>query len=277
VRDRARRQAAAWRRSRPDGARAIDRIAAHPQATWFERSDADVRGDAARVVAAAAGRATAVVVAYNIPHRDCYSAGGASGPDAYRRWISALASGLGQAPAAVILEPDALPGMDCLSPARRASRTRLLRFAVQALRADRRAAIYLDAGHAAWQPVVVTAARLREAGVARARGFALNVANFRTTRESVAYGHAVSAALGRPTPFVVDTSRNGAGPAPGDAWCNPPGRALGRPPTTRTGDALVDALLWIKIPGESDGTCNGGPPAGRWWPEYAAGLGRRGS
>jgi endoglucanase len=37
----------------------------------------------------------------------------------------------------------------------------------------------------------------------------------------------------------------------------------------------VDGLLWIKAPGESDGSCNGGPSAGTWWPEYALGLAER--
>ncbi|XIE81958.1 glycoside hydrolase family 6 protein [Streptomyces sp. SBR177] len=54
-----------------------------------------------------------------------------------------------------------------------------------------------------------------------------------------------------------------------------PGRALGVPPTDRTGDELVDAYLWIKRPGDSDGTCRGGPAAGTWWPDYALGLARR--
>ena len=40
-------------------------------------------------------------------------------------------------------------------------------------------------------------------------------------------------------------------------------------------DSLLDAFVWIKRPGESDGTCNGGPPAGSWWPEYALGLAQR--
>ena len=35
------------------------------------------------------------------------------------------------------------------------------------------------------------------------------------------------------------------------------------------------ALLWIKQPGESDGTCNGGPNAGQWWADYALGLAQR--
>ena len=34
----------------------------------------------------------------------------------------------------------------------------------------------------------------------------------------------------------------------------------------------LDAYLWVKAPGESDGTCNGGPYAGAWWPDYALRL-----
>jgi endoglucanase len=76
--------------------------------------------------------------------------------------------------------------------------------------------------------------------------------------------------------FVIDTSRNGNGPYtqgdPAQRWCNPPGRALGETPTTKTADPLVDAYLWIKRPGESDGTCKGGPKAGEWWASYALAL-----
>jgi len=50
----------------------------------------------------------------------------------------------------------------------------------------------------------------------------------------------------------------------------------------RTGcdwNLLVDRVLAtsvaIKRPGESDGTCNGGPSAGTFWPEYALGLASR--
>ncbi len=88
---------------------------------------------------------------------------------------------------------------------------------------------------------------------------------------SIAYGEKISRLTGGKH-FVIDTGRNGLGPTPDNQWCNPAGRALGRPPTTRTGHPLVDALLWVKSPGESDGECNGGPAAGHWWPEYALGL-----
>jgi endoglucanase len=76
---------------------------------------------------------------------------------------------------------------------------------------------------------------------------------------------------------VVDTSRNGAGPAP-DAplnWCNPSGRALGVPPTTATAGAHADAYLWIKRPGDSDGACGRGDPGpGHFVNQYAIDLAR---
>ncbi len=36
-------------------------------------------------------------------------------------------------------------------------------------------------------------------------------------------------------------------------WCNPPDRGTGALPTTTVDDPLIDAYLWIKVPGESDG------------------------
>jgi endoglucanase len=74
---------------------------------------------------------------------------------------------------------------------------------------------------------------------------------------------------------VIDTSRNGRGPAADGDWCNPLGRALGARPTAATGVWRQDASLWVKHPGESDGPCHGGPAAGQWWPDYALGLAQR--
>ena len=76
--------------------------------------------------------------------------------------------------------------------------------------------------------------------------------------------------------FIIDSSRNGNGPAPTDAesWCNPEGRALGRAPTAETGEPALDAFVWIKRPGESDGECKGGPPAGQWFGTRAAEMAR---
>ncbi len=270
-------QATAWSGSRPHDATLIRRMAEQPQALWLGEWRPNVRAVVARRVARArhAGRVP-VLVAYNVPNRDCgqHSSGGAADADRYRAWIRRIALGIGSAPAVVILEPDALAGMDCLSRRDRRERIGLLKDAVAQLSALPATALYIDAGNPGWVPAARMAKRLRAVGVGRARGFAVNVAAFETTARSRAYGRAISRRTGRAR-FVIDTSRNGAGPSdPGD-WCNPRGRALGAFPTTHTGDPLVDAFLWVKRPGESDGLCNGGPPAGTWWPEYALDLARR--
>jgi endoglucanase len=273
---RAQRQVEAWRESRPADAAALAKVARQPQADWFVETG-DVRvavADRVRTISAA-GRLP-VLVAYNIPLRDCHghSAGGARSAKTYRRWASAFAAGLGRQRAVVILEPDALAHLDCLSPRRRRLRLALVAYALRVLTAKPRVAVYVDAGHSGWQPAETMASRLERVGISRARGFSLNVANFRRDSTEIAYGGAISAQIGG-KPFVIDTGRNGAGPPSGGEFCNPPGRALGRRPTSRTGRRLVDAYLWIKPPGESDGECNGGPPAGAWWPEFALGLAQR--
>jgi cellulose synthase/poly-beta-1,6-N-acetylglucosamine synthase-like glycosyltransferase/peptidoglycan/xylan/chitin deacetylase (PgdA/CDA1 family) len=262
-------------------ARALQKIATTPQAVWFGNwSDghgstfADVR---AQVQAASAQGAMSVLVAYDIPWRDCggYSSGGARSPSAYAHFIDQMARGIGSARAAVILEPDALPELDCLSAARQNAYYRMLSSAVDRLSANPNTAVYLDAGNNGWQSPATMAARLRRAGVARARGFSLNVANFDATASAARYGHAIAQQLGGGH-FIIDTSRNGRGAPPGDAWCNPPGRGLGPRPTAATGDPLIDAYFWVKAPGESDGSCGmrGAPPAGVWWPKYALMLAR---
>jgi len=114
-------------------------------------------------------------------------------------------------------------------------------------------------------------ARLRNVSLDRADGFALNVSNFVPTPESIKYGERVSAHLGNKH-FIIDTSRNGVGG--NGEWCNPRGQALGAFPTTQTGNSLVDAFLWVKAPGQSDGPCNGGPAAGSFWTDYALELAR---
>jgi endoglucanase len=152
--------------------------------------------------------------------------------------------------------------------------------AVRILQRQPHVRVYVDAGNASWiKDLDGLTSALRRSGVGRADGFALNVSNFETTAASERYGARLSSRLSG-AHFVVDTSRNGAGqPRPGAgkdphrSWCNPVGVRLGTPPTTRTGNPLVDAYLWVKQPGDSDGTCgDGAPPAGQWWPRYATEL-----
>jgi endoglucanase len=276
---------------RDDVVEALEPLAAQPTATWITTpGDPYVEVERLSRAAAAAGELP-VLVAYHAPVRDCrqYSAGGAANIDEYLHWIGSFAAGLADRPALVVLEPDAIPqavtGCEGLDPAQRYE---LLFQAVAILDRQPRTRIYLDAGNPRWiGDVAALATALRRSNVHSADGFSLNVANFVPTEEVATFGLALSQELERGAPagappahFVIDTSRNGAGPLPADEddperWCNPPGRRLGQPPTTSPGLPRVDALLWIKQPGDSDGTCRGGPPAGSWWPEMAADLVRR--
>ncbi|GGM80164.1 glycoside hydrolase family 6 protein [Dactylosporangium sucinum] len=278
-------QAAQWEADRAADAAELRKIADRPAAQWIGGE-----GDVTSKVDAVVGRAAAkgqlpLLVAYNIPHRDCgnFSAGGAGSSDEYRAWIHAFAAGVKGRPVIVVLEPDAVAHAveGCNQEP---DRLALLAEAVSVLKSTGKATVYIDAGNPRWiTDVKRLATALQQAGVATADGFALNVANFITTTDNVTYGNAVSDALGGKTHFVVDTSRNGAGPVPGNGdinggprWCNPPDRLLGQAPTIETGQPRLDALLWVKRPGESDGACRPGEPeAGEWWPDYALSLAKR--
>lgn len=269
----AKKQADAWRRTRPADAALLDKIANQPMATWMGNWNADIGGDVRNAVSRITGaKALPVFVAYNIPNRDCgsYSAGGARNADAYRQWIRSFANGLGGKRAVVILEPDALAGMNCLSAPLRTERTELIKDAVLVLK-SRGASVYIDAGHAKWIPASEMAKRLKAAGVDQAAGFSLNISNFLGNTVNIAYGEAVSRQIGGKH-FIIDTSRNGAGGSQAGTWCNPAGQSIGPAPTSNTGNKLVDAFVWVKVPGESDGTCGGGPKAGQWWADYALAL-----
>jgi endoglucanase len=253
---------------------AAETIAAQPTGIWLtpERQPAGEVGSYVSSIATASQNALPIFVVYGITDRDCgqednagQSAGGLA-PRPYLEWVEEIADGIAGTHAIVILEPDSLAlSVECDEPD---ERVQLVSQALDRLQSTG-AAVYLDGGHSNWLPADEMADLLRGAGVDRARGFATNVSNFNTTDDEREYATLLSDELGG-THAVIDTSRNGNGPR-GDEWCNPPGRSLGDLPTT-IDDPVVDALLWIKPPGESDGRCNGGPTAGDWWPENAVQL-----
>jgi endoglucanase len=254
-------------------------IAQTPQTRWITNDiGIDVVASYVNgyVATAESANEMALLTLYAIPHRDCggYAAGGFGTADEYRQWIRQLAAGLGRASVAIVLEPDALASWDCLSAPEQQERQELLHFAVAALAQDPFAAVYIDGGHSRWLDPKELARRLKDVGVERARGFSLNVSNFFTTDEEVGYGELVSS-LTDGAHYVIDTSRNGAGPPPEGPlnWCNPPGRSIGPFPTTMTAGSHADAYLWIKHPGESDGSCDSGDPdSGVFMPLYAIEL-----
>ncbi|MFD7202262.1 glycoside hydrolase family 6 protein [Streptomyces sp. NPDC059893] len=273
------KQVAAYEKAGKTGdAEQIRKIAEQPSGEWILPENAE---DQARGYTEAADQADrdALLVLYNIPHRDCgqFSKGGAADGNQYRAFIDSVAKGIGDRRATVILEPDAVQHMvdNCTPEEFHEERYDLLKGAVGTLKSLKNTTVYLDAGNAGWGKPDQIFQPLQRSGIDQADGFSVNVSNFYTTADSVKYGKELSAKVGN-KPFVIDTSRNGNGPYtggdPDQRWCNPPGRALGEVPGTKTGDPLVKAYLWVKRPGESDGDCKGGPKAGAWWPQYAIGL-----
>ncbi|UPX18524.1 Cellulose 1,4-beta-cellobiosidase (non-reducing end) [Ascochyta rabiei] len=143
--------------------------------------------------------------------------------------------------------------------------------------------MYLDGGHAGWlgwDANIGPAAKLfaevyKAAGSPRAvRGIVTNVSNYNAFRigtcPAITSPNAncdeerfikafapLLQAQGFPARFIVDVGRSGKQPTGQQAWgdwCNVQGAGFGPRPTTNTGNSLVDAFVWVKPGGESDGT-----------------------
>ncbi len=185
----------------------IKAMVATPQAVWFEGgTPRDVRQDVRNTVKRAqAKKVLPVLVVYNLPYRDCsrFSAGGAAGTEEYLAWIEGFAAGIGKAEVIVILEPDGLgiipwyttingelewcqPAVGDASLA--AARFTELNAAVDRIKEQPRASVYLDGTHSGWLGVGDLSDRLIKAGVERADGFFVNVSNYQEQRKLEKYG-----------------------------------------------------------------------------------------
>ena len=267
----------------PGNAAALRALAATPSGIWAAGAPDDMAKISQAARAAADAHEIPVIVAYNLPGRDAcgkLSAPGGAAGHAYETWIGRLAAAIGGAPTIVIVEPDAVADIvrGCLGQAQRAQRYHLLRYAMKKLGALPGAHVYLDAGNPGmFSDPGVLAGPLERAGIRYGQGFSANVSNFQWTSVVVRWSQRLEHDLGGQAGAVVDTSRNGNGPYAGPLapqWCNPPGRAPGPVPKLEPGPAGIDAYLWIKDPGASDGPCNGGPAAGQCWTQYAVDLER---
>jgi endoglucanase len=256
-------------------------LGAIPSSFWAAGQPGEMQVVRNISLAAAKADAVPVIVAYNMPDRDsCGKFSADNGPTSqgYMAWIRQLAAAIGTGHDIVIVEPDGLPDIvrGCLNPAQAAERYQLLRYAMQQLGKLPNAYVYLDAGNPGMFPSPAPlVGPLKQAGVQYGRGFSANVSNFEWTSVMVAWSQKLERELGGKVGAVIDTSRNGNGPyTGGDApqWCNPPGRATGPTPRIDPGPAGINAYLWIKNPGTSDGPCNGGPAAGQFYTQYAVAL-----
>ncbi|EMD87617.1 glycoside hydrolase family 6 protein [Bipolaris maydis ATCC 48331] len=185
------------------------------------------------------------------------------------------------------IEPDSLANMVTNMGVQKCSRAapyykELTAYALKTLNFNN-VDMYMDGGHAGWLgwdanigPTAKLFAEVyKAAGSPRGvRGIVTNVSNYNALRVSSCpsitqgnkncdeerYINALAPLLkneGFPAHFIVDQGRSGKVPTNqqewGD-WCNVSGAGFGTRPTTNTGNALIDAIVWVKPGGESDGT-----------------------
>jgi endoglucanase len=203
-----------------------------------------------------------------------YQGGGPAEDRRTMAWYDDLARVIRNDRVVIAFEPDSLGTIDCLARSRRDDRIRVLAHGIDVLSKNPNATIYIEAGASDWEPARRTANQLRAVGIAKVRGFMLNVTHYDWTGENVKHGLEISRLTGGKH-FIINTAENGRGPVHYrkwidrsrhiwrriTVWCNPGLRGLGPAPTTETSHPnKVDAYLWINRPGYAQ-SCQGRPIA----------------
>ena len=158
----------------------------------------------------------------------------------YKAWINEFAAGVGDAHAAIVLQPDG-PFALC-APHGSKLYSKLIKYAAKRFGALPNASTYIDAGASDWLKNDPQRALkiLLPAGIKSVRGFSLNNTHYAAVEDKVAFGAAVVKALARRgvkgMHFVVNTA-DVANPA----W--------GLPPAS-PGGALkyADGYVWVGRP-----------------------------
>ncbi len=277
-------RAATWVRENPDDPRVkviANTIANQPAAVWFGEWTPDLGAEVQFSMQEAAQRSTVpVFVNYSAQAFGCEaSLSQPGGVDTYLRQVEAMARGIGEGTAVLILEPnglDNLDNLDCVSGREKELRLEALNAAVDLIgELSPNALVYLGGGPNADADAATMAQRLAAAGLAKARGFVVNLGSHNLTESMVAYAEDINRTLeadvGYRKPYVMDSSRNGAPVAVG---CNPKDARLGELPRVAGLEEGPEMFLWVTSPGESDGDCGLAPGTGigEFVPELAMSL-----
>jgi cellulase/cellobiase CelA1 len=205
--------------------------------------------------------AAAVITTYFIKH-----AGGCNGGDQpkFTAEVDALKAAVGNFPALVFVEEDAIDTICWRSPAAVSGRAALLKYEIDQLSQLPHAVLYVEGGTSDANSPRKVARVLNAADASKIRGFFLNDTHFNWAYREIEYGNKVSALTGG-LHFVVDTRGDGNGPLLNkhpvtqgiEQLCNPPGRGLGPKPGASDGSSYgmyspyLDGFVWVTTPGES--------------------------
>ncbi|MBL8159311.1 glycoside hydrolase family 6 protein [Candidatus Saccharibacteria bacterium] len=249
----------------------IERLQQTPVAEWLAGTDEQTYAQLDRILPASAeAGAVPLLVAYKIPNRDHLggeSKGGNGSADEYLAWVDTVSDKIGDAPAVLVYEPDAIAAAVQMindgDNEGKDERVKMINTALTTFK-DNNAnlAIYVDVGHSDWLNTDEELAQLTglldeiDPDGDLITGLAFNVSNQMSTEANTAYAEQIKERMGRDFYAIIDVSMNGA---PGTdqikEWCNPKGEKLGT-----ADDAIFDAQAaveqaFIKTPGQSDGRC----------------------
>jgi hypothetical protein len=196
--------------------------------------------------------------------------------------INAAAEAIGRRPVVMFLELDAVGSSRCMVRTAHsiAAWDALVRYEAETFEALPHTVVYLEGGYSDANTSFYASKLLNAMGIRDVQGFYTNDTHLEWTTSELRYAEQISRRTGG-AHFVINTSSNGRGPKLNphpktegvEDLCNPPARGLGMPDTTTPGlNPHLDALLWVVPPGDSSGTCHGGPASGVFWVSRAETL-----
>jgi hypothetical protein len=214
--------------------------------------------------------AVAVITTYFINHNSGCNSG--DQPN-FQAEVNALKSAVGNFPALIFVEEDAIDTICWRNPAAITARAALLKYEIDQLSQLPHALLYVEGGTSDANSPGEVARVLNASDASKIRGFFLNDTHFNWAYREIQFGNKVSR-LTHGLHFVVDTRADGNGPKLNphpvtqgiEQLCNPPGRGLGPKPGASNGKAYgmysrhLDGFVWVTTPGESaNPTCPGDP------------------
>ncbi len=212
--------------------------------------------------------AAAELTTYFIPHGG--GCNGGSNPN-FDAEVNAFKSAVGNFPALIFVEEDAIDTICWSSPAAIAQREALLKYEIDTLSQLPHALLYVEGGTSDANSPAEVARVLNASDASKIRGFFTNDTHFNWAYKEIKYANKISALTGG-LHFAVDTRGDGNGPLLNphpvtqgiEQLCNPPGRGLGPKPGASNGQSYgmysphLDGFVWATTPGESAApTCPG--------------------
>jgi hypothetical protein len=211
--------------------------------------------------------AAAEITTYFIAHRGC----NAGNQPNFQAEVDALKAAVGNFPALIFVEEDAIDTICWINPPAVSGRAGLLKYEIDKLSQLPHALLYVEGGTSDANSPAQVARVLNASDAYRIRGFFLNDTHFNWASKEIRFGNKVSNLTGG-LHFVVDTRGDGQGPLLNrhpvtqgiEQLCNPPHRGLGPKPGGSDGRSYglysphLDGFVWVTTPGEStNSTCPG--------------------